>query len=469
MYLNNITSKKPKQILKELVIFFYIYMILEGILRKWLIPTLNKEIYFLKDFFLICIYSYAFKHKFLFDKKISKIFTIIIIFILFFGAIGYNFNKIEVLSFIAGSRSYFLFVPLFFIIIHTFSIEDIKKFVKINLYFILPYYILVLFQTYSPYDDYINSGYKSLVQNPERPSAYFTYITQNTYYFLFLITSYYSYLNCQSSLGKKKLFLSGVLIFLLMGIMILLKSRAVYVYTFAIIFYSTYINLVSNENKSLKFKKLIIILVFTPIFFIVNTSLFEKQYKFSAERINKDDYKSLSLFKEYSENEIKNNFIIKILEKFDDTDNTYSSVRDFCSKNSSICRVINEIYFVPTLKYSSLFGEGIGAGTSMVAHLRDNQQFHLGEAENHRVIGELGYLFGTILVLLKYLFFIFLNLKFFFSKKITNKLFLFPFLIFVTVTFLIGPITYTTSFISFICWFALGILFASTNENKNIS
>ena len=240
MYLNNIASKKPKQRLKELVIFFYIYMILEGMLRKWFIPTLNKEIYFLKDFFLIFIYSYALKHKFLFEKKISKIFTIFIIFILFFGAIGYNFNKIEVLSFIAGARSYFLFVPLFFIVIHTFSINDIKKFVKINLYFILPYYILVLFQTYSPNEAYINSGYKSLVQNPERPSAYFTYITQNTYYFLFLITSYYSYLNCQSSLGKKKLFLSIVLIFLLMGIMILLKSRAVYVYTFAIVVYSSY-------------------------------------------------------------------------------------------------------------------------------------------------------------------------------------------------------------------------------------
>ena len=66
MYLNNIASKKPKQRLKELVIFFYIYMILEGMLRKWFIPTLNKEIYFLKDFFLICIYSYALKHKFLF-------------------------------------------------------------------------------------------------------------------------------------------------------------------------------------------------------------------------------------------------------------------------------------------------------------------------------------------------------------------------------------------------------------------
>ena len=66
-------------------------------LRKWFVPILNKEIYFLKDFFLIFIYFYAFKHKFLFEKKISKIITLFIVISLFFGVIGYNFNKIDII------------------------------------------------------------------------------------------------------------------------------------------------------------------------------------------------------------------------------------------------------------------------------------------------------------------------------------------------------------------------------------
>ena len=72
MLINNFVIKKPKEKLKIFIIFFYVYMILEGMLRKWFIPILNKEIYFLKDFFLIFIYFYAFKNKFLFKKKFLK-------------------------------------------------------------------------------------------------------------------------------------------------------------------------------------------------------------------------------------------------------------------------------------------------------------------------------------------------------------------------------------------------------------
>ena len=468
MFINNFIIKKPKEKLKKMIIFFYVYMILEGMLRKWFLPIFNKEIYFLKDFFLILIYSYAFRHKFLFEKKISKIITLFIVVSLFFGMIGYSFNKTDILSFILGSRSYFLFVPLFFVIIHVFSIEDVKKFVEINLYFVLPYYILIIFQTISPNNSFINSGYNSLVQSPERPSAYFTYITQNTYYFLFLLSSCFSYFLCKSSIEKKDIFYSSILIFFLTGIMILLKSRAAYVYAGAIVIYAIYINLVINQNNFLKLKKLFILLILVPIFFNINSSIFEKEYNYSAVRFNTDSYQSLGIVQKYSDKKIQNETIGRLLgiSKFEN--NTYVTLNDFCIKNSSICRVINELYFLSSLNSSSLFGEGIGAGTSVVAYVKKDQKFSLGEAENHRIIGELGYLFGTVFILLKYLFVIFISLQLVFNRKIKNKLIIFPFLLFVKVAFLIGPITYTTSYISFICWFVLGIVFlALDNKNKS--
>jgi hypothetical protein len=468
MFINNFVTKKPKEKLKKFIIFFYVYMILEGMLRKWFVPILNKEIYFLKDFFLIFIYFYAFKHKFLFEKKISKIITLFIVISLFFGVIGYNFNKIDILSFILGSRSYFLFVPLFFVIIHIFSIQDVKKFCEINLYFVLPYFILVLFQAISPNNSFINSGYNSLVQTPERPSAYFTYITQNTYYFLFLLCSCFSYFLSKCSIGKKDLFLSAILIFFLTGIMILLKSRAVYVYSSAVAIYSIYIALFANQNFFLKLKKLLIPLVLFPIFFNINSHIFEKEYNFSMVRFNTDHYQSLGIVTEYKEIKIENKLLIKLFGISENDKNFGVTINDFCNKNSSICRVINELYFISSLNSSSLFGEGLGAGTSVVAHIKKDQKFSLGEAENHRIIGELGYLFGTVFVLLKYFFVIFINLQLVFNRKIKNKLFLFPFLVFVSVAFLISPITYTTSFISFICWFVLGIVFLAFDK-KNIS
>ena len=416
--------KNHKEILKKIIIFFYVYMILEGALRKWFLPFLNKEIYFLKDFFLMCIYFYAYKYNFLFQKKISKFFVFFIITTLIFGSIGYSFNKLDILSFILGSRSYWLFAPLFLIIIHVFSFEDIVKFFRINLYFVVPYYILVVLQSYYSKDMFINSGYNSIVQNPERPSAYFTYITQNTYYFLFLLSCFYSYFLKEKFINKKNFIILIILNFLLMGVMILLKSRATYVFGGAIIIYSFYITLITKEEMNLKIKKFIIILIITP---------------------------NINLGNLY-----KTNFTpVKI------------DLRDFCNKNSSICRIINEIYYLTSLKNASLFGEGIGAGTSLVTYIKKDQTYIFGEAENHRILIELGYLYGNIFIILKFLIIIFLNLIFFFSNKVSNKLFYFPILVFVSVSFLIGPITYTTSFISFICWFSFGILISSFNKHEN--
>ncbi len=465
MFYNFFDIKHPKGFIKKLIIFFYFYMLFEGILRKWLFPFFHKEIYFLKDFFLIFIYSFALKYDFLYEKKISKFFIFFSVITLFFGSLGYSFNKIEILSFILGSRSYWLFAPLFLVIIHVFDLEDFKKFVKINLYFIFPYYILILFQSYFPIDSIINSGYKYTVQNPERPSAYFTYTTQNTYYFLFLLSCYFSYSISEKFISNKKLFFLIILNFCMMGIMILLKSRASYVFGYAIILYSVYITLIMKQNNFLKFKKLILVLLITPLSFSLNSSLFEKQYNFSVERINTDRAQTNLLVKSSPKFEI---VILKYNSGYNiiNLEPVTISIYDFCIKNSSLCRVINEIYYFSSIKNSSKFGEGLGAGSALVTYINKERKFNLGEIENHRTLKELGYLYGNIFILTKYLMVIFLNFMFFFTNKINNKLFYFPFLVFVSVAFLIGPITYTTSFVSFICWFSLGLI--STSFEKKV-
>ena len=127
-----------------------------------------------------------------------------------------------------------------------------------------------------------------MVQNPERPSGYFTYTTQNTYYFLFLLCGYFSYFISQKLISNKKLYFLIFLNFCLMGIMILLKSRASYVFGIAIILYSFYITLFSNKITILKLKKLIIILIITPLSFNLNSALFKNQYHFSIDRHNSD-------------------------------------------------------------------------------------------------------------------------------------------------------------------------------------
>ena len=44
MILSYLDTKNPKETLKKIIIFFYIYMIIEGMLRKWFLPFLNKGV-----------------------------------------------------------------------------------------------------------------------------------------------------------------------------------------------------------------------------------------------------------------------------------------------------------------------------------------------------------------------------------------------------------------------------------------
>ena len=110
------------------------------------------------------------------------------------------------------------------------------------------------------------------------------------------------------------------------------------------------------------------------------------------------------------------------------------------------------LFFFPG-NNASVFGEGIGSGTSSVATMLKKNKLYLGENENQRIVNELGFFLGFIIVMIKY-FSIFLLSIFFFKKRALTT---FPFFLFVSVQLLIGNNTYSTTFTSFIFWFSLGM------------
>ena len=450
-----ISSNNPALQLKKFIIFFFAYMIFEGVLRKWILPNFASYIYFVKDFLLIFIYFYAIKHNFLFNKTYSKLFIFFIIIISLYGLIGYQLDFQGILSYLLGLRSYWLYAPLALIMVHVFDIDDVKKFLKINLYCIFPYFILILFQAYSSDTSIINVGFDSMVQNPERPSGYFTYTTQNTFYLTFIFACLYSKISITSNLTVKKFIYYLILIFMLLSVMILLRSRAVYLFIFVTLFYSFLTILFYAKNNYSKLKKLIIIGIITPLLFLLTQNIFKEAYSFSAKRINSDTYYEMAIVKKYEN--IKIPFLNHKGKKL--------TFLEFCEKNSSLCRVINEIYFIPAISESSLYGAGIGAGTSAVTAYTENTSFMLGEVENNRVIMELGYYVGSLFVLLKYFMVLFFHILFFFKNE--NKLLVAPMLPLMCVLIAMGPVTYSASFISFILWFYLGAFVLSLKISKS--
>lgn len=455
---------KIKDLFKKIIVVFFIYMILEGSIRKWIFPELYTQIYFVKDIVLIIIYIIALKYNLIFNSKFSRIVTFVVIIISLWGFIGYFFSNLvfeeKILFYIMGIRSYWLYLPLFLIITQLFNRDDLNKYIKLNLYIFLPYFLLVILQTYLPDSSILNAGYHGMIMNPERPSAFFTYTTQNTFYYLFLFGCYCSYiLSKQEILMREIIFFTFINLSLII-LLIFLKSRAPYFYVFAITLHCCFFLIFSDLNKKLKLKKIFLILFVTLISFQFSKVIFKDQYEYSKKRLNTDTYTKMSLFMKskdlaQSENEYKNLISENLILKF-------------CKKNSSLCRIIDEFYIVTALEKSSFYGEGIGAGSKMVTRYNNDLAFSLGESENKRLIMELGYL-GLMVFIFKIFIVIFLNLYALLKFRKKQKLIYVPILSLVSFHLLISPLTYTTSFIQFIFWFLFGLLFLSFNEdNKSI-
>jgi len=462
----------PSLILKRLVLYFFFYMILEGVLRKWIFPSLSTQIYFVKDIFLIIIYLIALKYDLMFKLKYSKLFIVFIIAISLFGFIGYDLSKNGIISYILGLRSYWLFLPLFLIIVHLYNKNDLIKLIKLNLYLILPYFLLIYLQSYLPVTSFLNSGFDGTLLSPERPSAFFTYTTQNIYYFLFLFFSLCSFILDKKELPAKDLIYLSILNFLLISIMILLKTRSVYFYVFSTIFYSTFFLILSNLDIKLKLKKIFLILIISYASFIVTSEyIFIEKYNYSTNRMNTDVAEEYDFVKDYKDKIIKKSSSDsdKIASDSDKIASA-TTIYDFCIKYSTPCRIINMLYIYPAIRDSSLFGEGIGSGTkAVVIFNKIKRSFYLGELDNKRTIMELGYIVGLFLVTIKMLTAIILNFIVLFKYRDKHKLIYLPIVLFICTQLLIGTVSYTSSFISFIFWFSLGLFFISfKREDRNL-
>ena len=474
----------PSLTLKRLVLFFFFYIILEGVLRKWIFPSLSTQIYFVKDFFLIIIYLIALKYNLMFKLKYSKLFIFFIIAISLFGFIGYDLSKNGIISYILGLRSYWLFLPLFLIIAHVYNKNDLIKFIRLNLYLILPYFLLVYLQSSLPETSFLNSGYDGKLLTPERPSGFFTYITQNVYYFLFLFFFLCSFILNKKELTTKDIIYLSLLNFLLISVMVLLKSRSVYFYAFGTIFYSTFFLIISNIEIKLKLKKIFLILIVTYVSFnVVSKYIFLEEYKYSQNRMN-SDIPVYNVVNDFKNKKIPHlNWLLKnkkINKSISDSYKTFYStpvsdpkvvsIYDICMRYSTLCRIANMFYITPSIRAASLFGEGIGAGTkAVIIFEKIKPHFYLGEHDNQRIILELGYIVGSFLVVTKMLTAIILNFIVLFKYRDKHKLIYVPIVFFICTQLMIGTVTYTSSFISFIFWFSLGLFFISFNrEDKNL-
>lgn len=137
-----------------------VLVVLEGALRKWALPQASQFIYFLKDFVLIGAYLRYFllspvQTRLFFQKP----FLLILIgcMAVWGGVQAFNPSLGSPLIGLFGFKSYFLYVPLIWLVPQMFNTEEeLYRFIRNYLLLLIPVAILAIAQFFSPPDSPLN-------------------------------------------------------------------------------------------------------------------------------------------------------------------------------------------------------------------------------------------------------------------------------------------------------------------------
>lgn len=173
--------------------FFFSWLLLEGIFRKWIMPNYSTELFFVKHFLLLGPYFYMFTRRIKISKKHYPFLGLLLAYFAWGILEAINFRvttdfRVQIL----GLITHFWFVPLIFLVPMVLDTEGkISKFFKITSYISIPVFILGVIQYYSSASSTLNMYVPSSVIADKfiagvggfvRITGVFSYITPYTTY-----------------------------------------------------------------------------------------------------------------------------------------------------------------------------------------------------------------------------------------------------------------------------------------------
>lgn len=139
--------------------FFFLWLLLEGIFRKWILPSnLSTPAFFVKHLILVGPYFYLFTRGLRITKRDYPFLGLLLCYLAWGLFEAFNFRatsdfRVQVL----GLITHFWFLPLIFLVPMVFNTEEkILKFFKVIAYASLAIFILGVIQYFSPLSSIIN-------------------------------------------------------------------------------------------------------------------------------------------------------------------------------------------------------------------------------------------------------------------------------------------------------------------------
>ncbi|MBK0380663.1 hypothetical protein [Mucilaginibacter segetis] len=360
---NAVNKEYTHALLKKGIWVYFVLLIFEGALRKWVFPSLATPLLVVRDPVAMWLLYIAWRDNELPNNRYFYLIIIIAV-IAMFTAISVGHGSIVVAVY--GARILMFHFPLIFLIGKIFNHEDVVKIGKVVLWMSIPMAMLIVLQFYSPQSAYVNRGIGADSQGGGfsgalgyyRPPGTFSFTTGNAQFFgLVGVYVFYFWLTPHNI---TRLLLIASTISLIVAIPISI-SRGLFVQTVLTGFFAL-LSISGNAKYLGKFTIAGIgLLIFAAL--LSNVDFFQRAIEVLTSR-----FQSAS----DSEGSIQNSVISRIFAG------------------------INE----PFEGKLPFFGYGIGMGTNAGAQLLvgRSDEFLIAEGEWGRLIGEMGAILGLLTI-----------------------------------------------------------------------
>jgi hypothetical protein len=136
---------------------YFWLLILEGVLRKWVVPQLSAPLLIVRDPVVLFIYWQAFRSRKVSAQGLLPIAAFGLAFIFLAGIqLELRLNNLPIALY--GLRSYVLHLPLIFIMKQVLTMEDVKKFGRVCLILSIPMTLLMAVQYRGSPGSWVNAG-----------------------------------------------------------------------------------------------------------------------------------------------------------------------------------------------------------------------------------------------------------------------------------------------------------------------
>lgn len=431
------------KITKSLLIVSLIWIIIDGVFRKWIFPDLSTTLFAVKYVLFSLTYLSFFLNNNFKLPPITKTYQFFILLLTVWCLLNFlnPTYKTSWLVKIFGLLNYIFFIPLTLIIPHYFSsITFLEKTVRFISYLSIPIFIVGIMQYYLPEDHILNylpneDQKFNKVAEFTRSNSIFSFVKIYNVYLLFSTTLFFGYIFYLLNKNKTAIF---YFILLLFGVL----------------------------NQFMTGSRLPLGLMFSS-FIIIAFYIFLKAPSLRKTIVVSTFIGTITMLLVYNLSTTFNTAVDAFLKRAEFVEQVAEKgVEGYSAKS----RLTDKLTAFKYAEQAGWIGFGIGTtyqGTGMVlAGWRADVPF---EEEGERIVLEIGIL-GGILVFLTRLSILIYGLNILFKiKSIETNLLMLPFLLIITPPIFFLNETTFNYLDNFMYWFSFSLILSIINIQKNNS